>query len=169
MGLWCLGGDYTVGSRREVPLMCWFECFPAGHNCDMTHEKKNKEKTKQYLCGQLSHLYVIFVLLCYWEAIDRRKRKAWGCWVRSLGSDGCCPCDAPSGRLDWLVPSKSHTYRPPLRGVRGAHIYHWGRAVARPGMGHSSPLHARAHPHTHTHWKDHISSFKLESRSICLQ
>lgn len=81
-----------------------------------------------------------------------RKRKAWWCWWgRSLGSDGCCPCDAPSGMPDWLVPSMSHTHRPPLRGVRGAHIYHWGRAVARPGMGHSSPLHARAHPHTQTH------------------
>lgn len=65
--------------------------------------------------------------------------------------------DAPVGRgRAWsvsarLASSTSHTHRPPERGVRGTHIYHWGTAVGLPGTGHSSPLHARAHPHTRTH------------------
>lgn len=83
--------------------------------------------------------------------------------------------DAPvgSGRA-WsvsarLASSTPHTHRPPERGVRGTHIYHWGRDVGRPGTGHSSPLHAHAHPrpHTHTHCKNTTLVLRtLQPRSV---
>lgn len=81
--------------------------------------------------------------------------------------------DAPVGRgRAWsvsarLASSTPHTHRPPERGVRGTHIYHWGTAVGLPATGHSSPLHARAHPHTRTHCKNTtLVLCTLEPRSI---
>lgn len=68
-----------------------------------------------------------------------------------------------------LASSSPHTHRPPERGVRGTHIYHWGTAGGLPGTGHSSPLHARAHPHTRTHCKNTtLVLCTLEPRSICV-
>lgn len=72
--------------------------------------------------------------------------------------------DAPVGRgRAWsvsarLASSTSHTHRPLERGARGTHIYHWGTAVGLPGTGHSSPLHALAHPHTRTQYENTISA-----------
>ena len=64
-----------------------------------------------------------------------------------------------------LASSTPHTHRPRERGVGGGtHIYHWGTAVGLPGTGHSSLLHAHAHPHTRTHFKNTT----LVLRTLCV-
>lgn len=115
------------------------------------------------------------MLLCYWEGIDRRKRKAWSCWWgRSLGSDGCWPCEAPSSTGNqseaWLVNlwlgSALYVPHPQTTIER---IFTIGEELWR-GLGWDTPLpcmHANTHTHTNTHWKDHFKLFKLESGSIC--
>lgn len=91
----------------------------------------------------------------------------WGQEVRGQKDD------APVGRgRAWsvsarLASSTSHTHRPLERGVRGTHIYHWGTAVGLPGTGHSSPLHALAHPHTRTQYENTISALCNHAAFVC--